>query len=630
MIKKYIAVVITLLFIFQMFSCQNTQVIDTVIITPIEEPIRQVVNANDTIYQILVYAFADSNQDGVGDFKGIYNHIDYLEYLGIDTLWLSPIHPSPSYHGYDIIDYYDVKDIYEVDGYTFENLIEDLASVDIDVIMDIAINHTSNQHPYFKEAISAYIYNNENEYIDYFDFSKTSFTNPIYGYSAAYSRGVYYDAFYGYAHMPAWNFDHPQVKDMFLSVFDYWLDMGVAGFRLDAAKHIYDSQIKNIQLLKYYKEELEVKYDHVYFVNEVWSSENEIINYYASEMNNLDFNFLSHAKNAIEGSTYLSSYLSHFQEMIRLKYDAAQQAPFLSNHDIGRVGINYSENENKMLAALLLLSPGNSIVYYGDEIMLEGTRTLKDGDQGYEDAAFRTPMLWDSTTNKNAVYIQEGTSGIISNARTISTSTVEDNMNQTDSILSYYKQAIAIKKAHTILSTGKLEAVTLNQHLISYQVYDDDEVILVIHNASNQSIELEMNTPFDLLDFLTMTNDPVKTNQHLVIPSYSSIILSLDEPLEESNNPLVEDVFLRGTMTDWALSSVYKMTFNDGVYTFELTLNQLTEFKLYSDDIWYGFDAVISPDSSFVTEESLYGNIQIQPGSYLIEFTDGKITISIK
>jgi hypothetical protein len=316
--------------------------------------------------------------------------------------------------------------------------------------------------------------------------------------------------------------------------------------------------------------------------------------------------------------------------MIRLKYDAAQQAPFLSNHDIGRVGINYSENENKMLAALLLLSPGNSIVYYGDEIMLEGTRTLKDGDQGYEDAAFRTPMLWDSTTNKNAVYIQEGTSGIISNARTISTSTVEDNMNQTDSILSYYKQAIAIKKAHTILSTGKLEAVTLNQHLISYQVYDDDEVILVIHNASNQSIELEMNTPFDLLDFLTMTNDPVKTNQHLVIPSYSSIILSLDEPLEESNNPLVEEVFLRGTMTDWALSSVYKMTFNDGVYTFELTLNQLTEFKLYSDDIWYGFDAVISPDSSFVTEESLYGNIQIQPGSYLIEFTDGKITISIK
>lgn len=628
MLKKIIFVVLFLLST-TLISCQKIEDEQTPEQTIIVEPDRQVVEANDTIYQMLVYAFADSNNDGVGDFKGIYEHIDYLTYLGIDTIWLSPVHPSPSYHGYDIIDYYDIKDIYEVGGYTFEDLIRDLASHDIDIIMDVAINHASNQHPYFKEAILAYIYDNDNAYIDYFDFSKTPFTNPVYGYQAASSRGVYYDAFYGYAHMPAWNFDHPEVKAMFLDVFDYWLDLGVAGFRLDASKHIYDSQIKNIQLLKYYKEQLELTYDDVFFVNEVWSSEDEIIAYYQSEMHNLDFSFQSYAKNALAGSNYLSNYLSSFQKMIRLNYSEAREVPFLSNHDVGRVGTGYTKNDQKILASLLLLSPGNSVIYYGDEIMLEGSRTLNSGDQGYEDAAFRTPMLWDSTTNKNATYIQEGTSGVIRDAKTTSTTTVSDSMMDTDSLLAHYQKAIEIKKSYPLLSTGVLERVDLDNRLISYQVYDDNQTMLIIHNTSSQPIEVTLDVSFELLDYLSLTTESVKVDQKLMIPAYSSSVLSLSEPLEASTVPMIDEVYLRGTMSDWALSSLYMMTYDDNLYTFELALTEPIEFKLFSEDTWYGYEAILNPDSSYLSREPVHGNIQIQPGSYLITFDNGQITISI-
>ena len=627
MLKKMLLMMIVFLSLL-LVSCQEKEKEQTPDPTVIEQPHRQVVEANDTIYQMLVYAFADSNNDGVGDFKGIYEHIDYLTYLGVDTIWLSPIHPSPSYHGYDIIDYYDVKSVYEVDGYTFEDLISDLSDHDIDVIMDIAINHASNQHPFFKEAILAYIYDNENDYIDYFDFSKTAFTNPVYGYQSAYSRGVYYDAFYGYASMPAWNFDHPAVKEMFLDVFDYWLNLGVAGFRLDASKHIYDSQIKNIQLLKYYKQQLELTYDDVFFVNEVWSSEDEIIKYYASEMNNLDFTFQSHAKNALAGSNYLSQYMSSFQKMIRLTYDEAREVPFLSNHDIGRIGYGYSENEQKMLASLLLLSPGNSVIYYGDEIMLEGSRTLRSGTQGYEDAAFRTPMLWDSTTSKKAIYIQEGTSGIISEAKTISSTNVSDSMDNPNSLLVHYQKVIELKKTYGLLSTGVLERVDLDNRLISYQVYDASQTLLIIHNTSNQPIEITLPKAFEILNDLSVTTHPVKVDQTLMIPAYSSTIISLSEPLEESTVPYIDDVYIRGTMTNWALSSLYKMSYDNNFYEFILTLSELAEFKLFSQDVWYGYEAIQNPDSSFLSRESVHSNIIIQPGTYLIVFSNGQITIS--
>ena len=597
---------------------------------PIVEPVqRQVVEPNDTIYQVLVYAFADSDGDGIGDFKGIYEHIDYFKYLGINSLWLSPVHPSPSYHGYDVTDYYSIKDIYVVDDYDFEDLVTDLAKEDIDVIMDMVINHASNKHPYFIVAQQAYIYDNDSPYIDYFRFSKTNFTNPVYGYDAAYSRGVYYDAFYGYSSMPDWNFDNQAVRDMFLDVFNYWLDMGVAGFRLDAAKHIYNYEVQNVALLKYFKQTLAETYDDVFFVNEVWASEDDIIDYYQSEMQNLDFTFRTHSLNALHGSTYLSAYLDQFQAAIRDAYADANEVPFLSNHDVGRAGNNLSVRDNKMLASLLLLAPGNSLIYYGDDIMLAGTRVLNHGYSGYDDASYRTPMLWDSDTTKTAPYIFEGTNNAIQQARTISDLTVSDAMDDTDSILNHYQKVIDMKHDHPLLSLGTLTYVDLDDSLISYQVCDDDDALLVIHNLSDQPIDVNIPVAFTISDYVTTTQAPIKVDDQLMVPSYSSIIVHLDEPLEISTTPIVDQVFILGSMTNWQISSLFEMTYVDGVYHYVMIVNELIEFKIFVNDHWYGYDDILLPDTSFLSREAGNGNIQIQPGQYEISFSNHKITITL-
>ena len=256
--------------------------IDTNVCEEIEEEIIDVelgIEDHDTFYQLLVYAFNDSNGDGVGDFKGIAEKVDYFKYLGIEAIWLSPIHPASSYHHYNVKDFYEVDSLYEVDGFTFEDLVEVLNDNGIDVILDMVVNHSSNEHPYFIEAVNAFSNGTESEYIDYYVLSEYAFTHPLLGYSAAYTNGVYYDAFFGVSSMPAFDFDHQPVRDMWIDIFSHWLDKGVAGFRLDAAKHVYDDVELNNEVFNYFVYELALEYDDVYFVNEVWGDEEEIISY---------------------------------------------------------------------------------------------------------------------------------------------------------------------------------------------------------------------------------------------------------------------------------------------------------------------------------------------------------------
>ena len=621
--KKIFFLITLCLTLTFLVSCKEKPV-ETEII-PLEQ--RQVVEANDTIYQLLVYAFADSNDDGIGDFKGISEHIDYFTYLGIDTLWLSPIHPSPSYHSYDITDYYGIKDDYIVDGYTFENLVNDLKAHDIDVIMDMVINHASNQHPFFKEALNAFVLDTESEYLNYFLFSKTPYTNVLSGFPYARARGVYYDGFYGLSSMPSWNFDYQPVKDMFLDIFKYWLDLGVAGFRLDASKHLYDNQIKNIQLLNMYKTELDKDYDDVFFVNEVWSTESEIIQYYGSQMHNLNFIFRDYALQSMSGSVHMSSHLENFMKLIRLKYSEGRMVPFLSNHDMGRLGNGLTLDENKMLGSLLILSPGNSIMYYGDEIMLQGIRTLNSYAQGYDDAAYRTPMLWDSTTNKTANYIQEGTNNAILSAKTTSTTTVEDSIIDQNSLLNHYKKLIEIKKEYATLTSGKLERVHLDDRLITYQISNENEILLVIHNMTNQTMNIPLDKDYTLLHSISLTTDFEMIDDLISIPAKSSTIIRLSEKLDLPDKPLQEAVYLRGTFSNWALSPTYLMSYTNGEYVYQLIISSSQEFKVFRADQWYGYNSVTNKDQSYISQELVNGNIILAPGNYTITFNNGEISI---
>ncbi len=255
---------------------------------------------------------------------------------------------------------------------------------------------------------------------------------------------------------------------------------------------------------------------------------------------------------------------------------------------------------------------------------------LNYSHQGYEDAAYRTPMLWNDDSIKSASYIYQGTNNAIRNAITTSTITVEDSMQNSDSLLHHYQKIIELKKNNETISKGSLERVHLDDRLITYQITDDDKTLLVIHNITNQAIFSSLNKAFSLLDYVSLTTPFVSVDQMLNIPAMSSVILELEEPLELPNTPLIEDVYIRGSLTNWSLSSIYKMLYENDQYTYELNIDEVTEFKLFKSDVWYGYDALVMPDSSYLTKEVLNGNIVIQPGNYLLIFKNGNITITQK
>ena len=190
--KKILSLFILFAISFGLFACQDEPVDPTDPIDPID-PIDlydfdEINPLQDVYYQIFVRSFADSDGDGVGDLNGITQNLDYLEELGITALWLLPVHPSPSYHGYDVIDYYGINSDYGTME-DFENLVDAANEKDIKIVMDLVINHTSDQHPWFKDAISS----TSSPYRDYYVFN----------------NGVPYSYFVG--GMMDLNFENPEV-----------------------------------------------------------------------------------------------------------------------------------------------------------------------------------------------------------------------------------------------------------------------------------------------------------------------------------------------------------------------------------------------------------------------------------
>ena len=184
---------------------------------------------NAVFYEIFVRSFYDSNNDGVGDFNGMAQKLDYIQSLGVNAIWLMPIHPSPSYHGYDVLNYYAVNSQYGTMD-DFKNLLAEAHKRDIRIIIDLVLNHTSSQHPFFADANRDV----NSAYRDWYVWSNEPGANFHQG-----NGGYYYGNFWG--GMPDLNYRNPDVTEQMYEVSRYWLeDIGVDGFRIDAAKHIIE------------------------------------------------------------------------------------------------------------------------------------------------------------------------------------------------------------------------------------------------------------------------------------------------------------------------------------------------------------------------------------------------------
>ena len=437
---------------------------------------------NDTVfYEIFVRSFYDSDGDGIGDFNGITEKLDYLQELGIRGLWLMPINPSPSYHGYDVTDYYAVNPDYgTLDD--LKNLLAEAHKRDIKIIMDLVLNHTSTKHPWFQQALTP-----GSPYRDWYVWSDTdSGTLGPWGAKAWYraSNGGYYYAIF-WDQMPDLNYENPAVREEMKKVTSFWLeDVGMDGFRLDAVRYVVEGdQLADSKANHAFLQEWGQYYRSInpqaFSVGEAWT-DNANVKKYTDTNTELDsaFNFdMSDALSTLnQGNTTTFRFV--LQTTIR-DFPDQDNANFLTNHDMPRVMNSFGvdpEQKAKLAAGILLTLPGIPFIYYGEEIGMSGTKP---------DEKIRTPMQWDDTQGAG---FTTGTPWEPINKDFITVNVANQIGNQ-DSLLETYRRYIQLRNEHPALRIGKTYVAGSNStKLASYLRVSNEETFLIVINIDDQPL----------------------------------------------------------------------------------------------------------------------------------------------
>lgn len=435
-------------------------------------PLTAVAGVN-SVYEIFTGSYCDSDGDGIGDLRGIQSKLDYIQALGADSIWLTPVSPSPSYHKYDVTAYCDIDPGFGTLA-DYDALADDCEARGITLLFDLVINHTSAQHPWFVSAVQSLQSGDlTNPYIDYYQFTQNTGDHPVEGTS------WYYAGDFG-ADMPELNLDSAAVREEIASVAAFWLAHGAGGFRLDAVTHYYDSQPeRNRAFLAWLCETVRGIDPDAFIVGEAWTDEVTILDLYQSGIDAL-FNFplsstgaLTKAMQRESGQSFANRIVSWQQSIAAINPDAVA-APFLGNHDQGRISgvLRMELQQEKQAAALYLLSPGVPFLYYGEEIGMTGS-----GD----DENKRLPMLW-STTDQTGVCAPPANA---TQAQRLAAG-VDEQENDPDSLLSFYRQVLALRNQYPVFVSGDTELVeTADTRLAAFTLTDDKQTLLIAHNFSH-------------------------------------------------------------------------------------------------------------------------------------------------
>lgn len=431
-------------------------------------------------YEIFVRAFNDSNKDGIGDLKGVTEKLDYLSKdLGVKGIWLMPINSSPSYHGYDVNDYYNInKDYGSVED--LKELIIEAHKRDIMVIMDLVINHTSNQHPWFLEASK----DKTSQYRDYYVWGdKNTNTNEtsLIGSNPWTQLGddYYYSIFW--SGMPDLNFDNKTVREEIKKTSKFYLDMGIDGFRLDAAMHIYPETDKNLTWWKEFNDYVKSQNSKAVLVGEVWTDTDNISNYMKSLDSCFDFPAGKEIIDDINGGSVstLAMNLKNIYNTYEKENNTYIDSPFLTNHDMNRVMSSLNDSEKcKVAAAILLTLPGTPYIYYGEETGMEGTKP---------DEKLREPFIWNNKdTSKNSSWENS--------LNDVNKIAVNIQMADKNSIFNFYKALIGIRNESDVLKYGTFEEVKVNNvNILAYKRVKDEKEVYVYINISKDNIKEQVS-----------------------------------------------------------------------------------------------------------------------------------------
>jgi alpha-glucosidase len=483
------------------------------------------------IYQIYPRSFADSNNDGIGDLPGIISQLDYLANLDVDALWLSPIYPSPDVDfGYDVADYTAIDPKFGTMK-DFEQLVKAAKKRNIHIILDLVLNHTSDQHPWFIDSKKS----KDNPYHDWYLWQdplpngdppnnwQAIFGGPAWEFDPDLGQ-YYYHMFF--KQQPDLNWRNPQVRQAMLDVFRFWLKKGVDGFRLDVfnayfkdpqlqdnptqfgirafdrQKHIYDvSQPEMYPLLNEIRGIMDTRKD-TYVVGETFlASPQQTASYCGDNKLHSAFNF-----DFAENRWHPTRFLRSAQKWYEALSEDAWPNNFLSNHDMPRTATRYCFGEDdrraKVAAAMILTIKGTPFIYYGEEIGLRDIPIRRKQDvkdpvgktfwplyKGRDGC--RAPMQWNATVNAGFSTADPW----LPVHDDFPERNVEAQSADPSSLLNFFKQLIQVRKTEPALQRGDFSPLVAEpKHLMAFfRTHQTDQVLVVLNFSSRELI-------FDLPD----------------------------------------------------------------------------------------------------------------------------------
>ena len=501
-----------------------------------------------TTYEVFVYSFADSDGDGIGDLNGLTAKLDYIndgdpattDDLGCTEIWLMPIFPSPTYHKYDTTDYEAIDSQYGTME-DFDRLLDECHKRGVKLILDIAVNHTSSEHPWFVQAAD-YMKSladgeepdeSKCEFASYYNFSKDAHS----GYEMLDTRWYYEARFW--SGMPDLNLDNPKVKDEIEKLLYFWLDKGVDGFRLDAVTSYYtDDKDDSIEFIKWLNERVKAKNSDAYIVGEAWTDQSIYSEYYKSGADSFfDFNFsgqdgvITSVVRGNKKASYYAEQLVKEEELYKsIAPDTAINAPFYTNHDMARSAGYYANDDGskaKLAGALNLLMTGNAFIYYGEELGMRGSG--KDENK-------RLAFPWSAdASGVNGEYLCKGPSDADKVDQKYGT--LEEQKKDEYSVYNYYKEAIRVRNAFPAISKGTTEiedSLTADKTCGFIRKYSEGTGntgdVLIVINTGSEEAKLDLSDVSEyknLAAVLTVNKDKVTCKSgKLTLPGYGIAVLT--------------------------------------------------------------------------------------------------------
>jgi maltose alpha-D-glucosyltransferase/alpha-amylase len=489
-------------------------------------------------YEIHIRGFFDGNDDGAGDFRGLNDKLDYLQWLGIDCIWLLPMYASPLRDGgYDIADFFTIHPDYGTVE-DFRLFVEAAHQRGIRVIADLVMNHTSSDHPWFQESRASpdspkrdwYVWADEDTRypearVIFIDSEPSNWTwDPVAGQ-------YYWHRFF--SHQPDLNFDNPEVQDAMLNVLRFWLDLGIDGFRLDAVPYLYERDGTNgenlpetHEYLRRVRAAVDARYPDRVLLAEANQWPEDVVHYFGDgDECHMCFHFPVMPRMFMTLRREEAKPILEILDRTPAIPEVAQWGLFLRNHDEltlemvtdeerdymymeyakdPRMKLNLGirrrlaplldngRDEIELMHAILFSLPGAPVLYYGDEIGMGDNVYLGDRD------GVRTPMQWTGDRNggfSRADFAQLYLPPLMDPVYGFGAVNVEAQLRTPTSLLRWLHRFIALRKEHPVFGVGTYEPLRPeNPRIFAHVRRYEDDVILCVHNLarSAQAVELDL------------------------------------------------------------------------------------------------------------------------------------------